>query len=487
MSSLSKTRFVAGLQCLRRLWWETHECDAPELVPDAARDAVFARGHRVGEVARTYVPGGVLIDGTPLSREERVEQTRKAVLAGAGVVYEASFFEDGVFVAVDILERVAGKFVLTEVKSTSHFKPEHVPDVAVQLHVLERAGLAVRRAEVMHLNPKCRYPHLGNLFVRKNVTRQARAWMRGISKRIQVMQNSLVADLPDVKVGDHCDTPYECSFKTRCWPELPEHHVSTLYRLTKKKMAKLKAAGHETIHDLPTDFKASGPTARQVASVRSGKLIADPGLAAALAAFKEPIACIDFETIMPAIPRWNGCRPYMTVPVQFSVHVGTRNDWKHHSWLAEGGDDPRPALADALLAACGGARTVLAYSAAFENQRIRELAEAAPRRAGELRALLGRVRDLLPVIRDHTYHPDFGGSFSLKSVLPVLVPGAGYDDLEVGDGLTAAANLETLLLNEASLAPQERHDLRKALLAYCERDTQAMVQLLDALRRLATT
>src|SRR5262249_18480226 len=157
-------------QCRKRLWWEVHEPEAPELVVEPNIAARFDRGHRVQEVARTYVPGGVLIDLPHQQVQARVSATAAALAARAPAPYEARFLADGVFVAVDILERRRTGFVLVEVKATLEVEERHIPDVAVQLHVLRRAGLPVKRAVVMHLNRDCRHPDLSNLFVRENVT-----------------------------------------------------------------------------------------------------------------------------------------------------------------------------------------------------------------------------------------------------------------------------------------------------------------------------
>jgi hypothetical protein len=120
--SLSKSRYVSGLQCPKKLWWEVHEPDAPELVPDSGLQAVFKRGHDVGELARTYVPGGVLIDIPYYQIAERVEATARAIDAGAPVIYEASFIADQVFASIDILERTGKGFALAEVKATLDVK-----------------------------------------------------------------------------------------------------------------------------------------------------------------------------------------------------------------------------------------------------------------------------------------------------------------------------------------------------------------------------
>jgi len=167
---LSKSRFTSGVQCHRQLWWKVHEPEAAEAEVDPGQQALFDRGSEVGELAQSYVPGGLLIDFPYRQYEKKVAATRKAIDDGKRVIYEASFNEDSVFVAVDILERVRSGWALVEVKSTTKVKPQHIPDLAVQAHVLGRAGLDVRRMELMHLNRECRYPNLTNLFTRADVT-----------------------------------------------------------------------------------------------------------------------------------------------------------------------------------------------------------------------------------------------------------------------------------------------------------------------------
>ena len=126
--------------------------------------------------------------------------------------------------------------------------------------------------------------------------------------------------------------------------------------------------------------------------------------------------------------------------MQMSCHVrGARGGLVHHEFLAEGPGDPRPAIAEAVVSACEGARTVVAYNASFERGRLVHLAENVPSLRTALLDVADRLVDLLPIVRDHVYHPDFGGSFSLKSVAPALVSGLGYEDLEIGEG-SAASN-----------------------------------------------
>ncbi len=418
---LSKSRFTAGLQCHKQLWWRVHEPGAPELVPDPAQQALFDQGTRVGEVARTYVPGGELVDLPHNAFAARISRTRELLFYRVPAIYEASFTADNVYAAVDILERDGDRFHLIEVKSSTRLKEEHLPDIAIQLHVLRSNGLDVARAELMHLNRACAYPDLEDLFVREDVTAEAEALQADLPELIAGQLSMLAGGLPDVPIGEHCRKPHECPFMARCWRHVPEHHVSTLYAV-RNGGDRLIEQGFETIAELP----AAGLTAiqnRQRLAVQSGRLIVEPGLARALQVFKAPLAFLDFETVALAIPVWDGCHPYDQVPVQFSCdRFAEDGTLAHHEWLADGPGDPRPELARRLVEACSGAATVVAYNAGFERGRIEMLADTVPALADDLLDIAERLADPLPIVRAHVYHPDFHGSFSLKAVLPALVP-----------------------------------------------------------------
>lgn len=195
------------------------------------------------------------------------------------------------------------------------------------------------------------------------------------------------------------------------------------------------------------------------------------------------MAFLDFETVSPAIPVWKGCNPYSGVPAQFSCHViDAKGRARHFEWIADGPADPRPGLTDALLEATRGIERVVAWNSGFEVKCILGLAAAIPKRARALRALAGRLVDLLPVVRDHVYHPGFDGGFGLKAVLPALVAGLGHSDLEISESAVASAELSRMMFQPDSLTAAERVGLREALLRYCERDTWGLVKMLDVLR-----
>ena len=482
---LSKSRVLAGLQCHKRLWWTVHEPASPELQPDDALQALFDDGTYVGRVARAHVPGGVLIDLPYNAYDERIARTEAALQRGAPVIYEASFRAGQVFVSVDILERRPEGTSVIEVKSTTRVKEQHLQDVSVQAHVLNQSGVAAARLEIMHLNRACAYPDLSNLFTRTDVTEPACSALEMMPRAIQEQLAMLAGPIPEVAIGEHCSTPYECPFKGRCWPTLPPHHVSTLYAAGRRARL-LEEQGYATIHELPDDIPLKAVQDRQRRAVQAGRLIVEPDLAAALRDLEPPLAFLDFETVGLPIPVWNGCHPYDAVPVQFSCHVEDAGGClTHHEWLAEGPGDPRPALAERLIRACSSVRTIVVYYAAFERDCLRRMADALPALADPLRSFAGRLVDLLPMVRNHVYHPAFGGSFSLKSVLPAMVPELRYDLLPISDGQTASLELERLMFQEAEMAPEARAQLREDLIRYCQQDTWGLVKLLERLRLLA--
>jgi hypothetical protein len=463
-----------------------HEPEAPELQPDAVLLDRLAQGQQVGKLARERFPGGVLIDLPHYEVEARLEATAAALASGAPAIFEASFVADEVFVAVDVLERANGGFNLIEVKASSSQKDEHIPDAAIQTHVLRRARIDVRRAEIMHLNREYRHPDVGDLFQRTDVTGLVEAYLLQIADEIEEQLRVIRGPRPETDIGPCCYAPRDCPFLGRCWPDSPDH-ISGLYRVGPKKAWEYMQAGIHTIHDLPPPPRLSGPAERQIRALKTGRMIVEPGLATALEPFSGRLGYLDFETVARAIPVWPGLAPWGTVPVQFSYHEESPDgSLSHVEWLAEGPDDPRPGLARALVDACAGADSVVTYTS-FELRQIRELKEAVPELAGPLEELEAKLIDLEPVVRNHVYHPDFGGSFSIKNILSPLVPELSYDDLRIDDGMAASVELARLLLAGETIPTEEREQLRRDLLEYCKRDTEAMVMLVRRLRELAAS
>lgn len=177
--------------------------------------------------------------------------------------------------------------------------------------------------------------------------------------------------------------------------------------------------------------------------------------------------------------------PWQQAAAQFSYHERQPDGtYTHAEHLAEGPRDARPPLVEAMIAATAKADRVVMYTA-FEKTRIREMQVSVPHLAAELAVLEAKLLDLHPVMRNCVYHPGFNGSYSLKAILTPLVPDLTYNDLVIVDGRLASVEIARLLFVAGRIPRHEHERVRKDLLNYCERDTWAMVRLLERLRELA--
>ena len=318
---LTKSRFTSGLQCHKKLWWEVHEPDAPELQPDKVLQDLFNQGHLVGVRARTRYPGGILIDLPYEARDKRVAATQEALKDGAPAIFEASFLANDTLVKIDVLEKINDGYRLTEVKSSNSQKPEHIGDVAVQRSVAEACGLKISETQVLHLNGDFRHPDSGDLFAGTDVTAPVSTFLPQVPEEIARQRAMLAGPIPSVPLGAQCFEPHECPFFTRCWPNSPDH-IGNLAGVGPKKTVAYLARGIETIPQLPPNEKLNFTQKRQLKAMAESRLVVEPTLANALEPFTsaQRLGFLDFETILRAIPVWPGMAPWQPAAAQFSYH-----------------------------------------------------------------------------------------------------------------------------------------------------------------------
>jgi len=487
--ALSKSRFLAGLQCHKRLYFE---CFQRELAgpPDPAQQGVFDVGAQVGQLARSIYPGGVLIEYDYFHHNDAVAST-SALLVDPAIpaIYEAGFQYDNVRTRVDVLTRASNRaFDLVEVKSTTKVSPYHLPDAGIQLYVLKGCKVETRQVYIAHLNKDYIYPggdyDLSQLFRVEDITGDVLKYQSEITPALEAMRLTLGSLAPpEIKAGGQCSKPYPCLFYGHCHANEREHHVSQLPRVSEKLLKSLEDAGIDDIRDIPEGFDGLNALQQRVRDcVVNDQVHLNAHLRQKLQQLEYPIHFLDFETFNPALPLYVGTRPYQVVPFQWSVHtLGSDGNLRHDEYLHDGFGDPREPLAKNLVRTLGTVGSIVSYSA-FEEKRIRELADALPGLASDLLALLHeRIVDLLPLVRANCYHPEFHGSFSLKSVLPALVPDLGYADLDISDG--AQASMAYAEIANPATASDRRGSLIGALLPYCKRDTEAMVRLFQTLTK----
>lgn len=487
---LSKSRFIAGQQCPLRLWNDVYRRELAT-APDSTLQAIFDRGTAVGELAQQRWPGGQLVGFKPWEREQAIAATQ-ALMADPAVpaIYEAAIEHQGVFIRVDVLARNEEGWDLVEIKaSTRAEKAVFQDDVAVQHWVATGAGLNIQQAGILVLNRNYVYPggdyDLDQLFTFFDATEHCLNSVDRIGSQVQSFHQMLAEpEPPEIPIGEHCFSPYECAYYADCSKDMvfPENPLDQLHRLHPSRRAELEAQGIDQIEDIPADFNLSEVQHRIRRAVITQQPWQSGQLAEALNQVTWPLYYLDFEAFQPALPRYPGTRPYQAIPFQYSLHIETETAQLSHSdFLHTENTDPRPHLARALLDAIGSKGSIVVYSG-YERRMLNDLAAACPELAAPLRAATERLWDLLPIIRDHYYHPDFKGSYSIKAVLPALVKESDWSGLDIADGMAAATAYEQAITHPKSAEAKKTFN---ALLNYCRMDTQAMFDLHAALKHLA--
>jgi hypothetical protein len=470
------------------------EIYSPELAtePDEATRAILDRGQELGILARRRFLGGVLIAADHRHMGEALSRTAKWLGDPAvPAIFEAAVQFEDVLIRADVLERLAGDpsgpaaWRLIEVKSSSRVKDVHVDDLAIQAFVLRGAGIRLLETCLMHVNTRYLYEggeiDLAQLFLVQDLTEQVESRLGAVPDRLAEMRAMLRSSVaPAIEPDGHCHTPYECPFWRHCTQSKPARWIfylpggeRTVHTLARKRI--------ETIDDIPEEFTLSSLQRR----VKDNVEWVSPALKTALETVRYPVHHLDFETFMPAVPKYPRTRPYQAIPVQWSDHIETEDGHVlHHEFLSLEPNDPREELAVTLLDSLGREGSICVYSG-YERAVLEQLAEAVPALRPDIERVIARLWDLLDVIKNHYYHPGFQGSFSIKTVLPAVVPAFGYEDLEVRDGQMAAQAYERMVFVETDWVEKMR--LRDALLRYCARDTLAMLELRKALRRKEPT
>ncbi|TQE98726.1 MAG: DUF2779 domain-containing protein [Spiribacter salinus] len=492
MSRLSKSRFIAGQQCALRLWNDIYRRDLAT-PPDSTLQTIFDRGTAIGELAQQRWPGGALVGFKPWEREQAIAATNELMADPAvPAIYEAAIEHQGVFIRVDILARNGAGWDLIEVKAATRGEKEvFQEDIALQHWVATGAGLDIPQAGILVLDRNYIYPggeyNLDQLFAFFDATEHCLAAVERIGEQVQGFHDMLAQPSPPaIPVGDHCFTPYECPYYAHCSAgmEFPENGLDQLHRLHPNRRAELEALGIDRIEDIPPDFNLNEMQERIRQAVITGQPWQSGKLAEALTQIDWPLYYLDFEAFQPGLPRYPGTRPFQAIPFQYSLHYETREGGlQHHEYLHTEDSDPRPALARALVDAIGETGSVVVYSG-YERRMLNDLERAVPELASELEAIKARLWDLLPVVREHYYHPEFHGSFSIKAVLPALLPNRNWTNLAISDGMAAATAYESALNDPDSPEAQQTF---QELRSYCRMDTQAMVDLRRELTRIAHT
>jgi len=480
---------MRGLQCPKSLYLNKYHRELRDEL-DVSQEAIFRTGKMVGELACGLFPGGVNASPPdPFHYQDSVQLTRKLITEGTEVIYEAAFQHDQVLAVADILVRTGDKWKAFEVKSSTSVKEPFLWDVALQYYVVSGSDIELEDFYIAYINNQyVRHAELDlqQLFALTSVITQAQEFQPQVEEKI--LENKAVLagnEIPELDIGPYCSDPYDCDFNGHCWSHIPEDSIFIVARLGKKKKFELYYNGMIQIKDIPETFPLNSTSKSHVdCHVHNRPIIKKDRIGDFVKSLSYPLYFLDFETINPAIPPFDNTRPYQLIPYQYSLHIKSspQSDLDHTGFLADAGTDPRKPLIESLLKDMSEPGDILVYSLSFEATRIKELAKQFPEYATDLMALSSRLKDLmLPFQKRYYYTPEMKGSYSIKVVLPALVPDMRYDDLEVSDGVQA---MEAYRKLEDEKDPQRVTEIRDALWEYCKLDTLAMVRILEKLESI---
>ncbi len=488
--TLSKSTFIKGMQCTKALYLSKHHKEYRAEI-SVSQQAIFAQGTSVGELAQQLFPGGV--DCTPESYynfQKAVVRTMEEIKKGTKIIYEAAFQFNGVLAALDILVKVKNGWKAYEVKSSTSISETYLLDAAIQYYAISNSSVDLKDISIVYINNqyvKDGPIDLQQLFNIESVKNDVLELLPGIPNQVALLKKVLKQkDIPVVDIGPHCNSPYTCDFTDHCWKKIPDNSVFNIARLTEVKKFDLYTKNIINFIDIPDDYPLNENQWMQVkGEINNETTIDKKKIKEFVSDLQYPLYFLDFETFSSAVPLFDKSKPYQQLVFQYSLHVlkNNKSTAVHKEFLAEvNGSDPRVPFVVQLISDVGDDGDILVYNISFEKSKLAELALAFPKYKSMLNKIIDRLKDLMvPFQKRWYYTPEMQGSYSIKKILPALVPELSYDVLNIQEGGTASSIFASMLKGEfEGDITQARNDL----LAYCKMDTLAMVELLRKLRQV---
>jgi hypothetical protein len=485
---LSKSTFLKGLQCEKQLYLYKKNYNLKDPVSSQTQ-AIFDQGTEVGLMAQELFPGGV--DASPDSHfnlHESVAKTKQFIDSGQTVIYEATFQFNNVIAALDILIKDAAGWKAYEVKSSTSIKPVNLDDAAIQYYTIVNSGIDLVDFSIVHINNQYVKQvdiNVDELFTIASVFDEVIAKQTMIPSKIDHFVSVLEKDsVPDIDIGPQCSDPYDCDFKGFCWQHIPAYSVFDISRLSTKNKFELYNQGIVSLDQIDLENNSLNQNQlQQVKSEVSGETYIDKSqINQFVSGLQYPLYFLDFETINPAVPIYDESSPYQQVVFQYSLHILQEDGALDHSeYLAESDAelDPRIKFVDQLITECGSFGTIIVYNIGFERGQLQKLMTFMPDRKQELQDIIDRLVDLMiPFQKKWYYSPEMQGSYSIKKVLPALIPELTYDDLDINNGDQASQIFYQMIVGSFT---GDLDKTRQDLLAYCKLDTLAMVEIFNYL------
>ena len=495
---ISKSRYTLFRQCPKELWLKTYK---PELcvISDALQQR-FQSGSIVGDLAKGLF--GEFTEVTSYNEDGKLDltkmvvKTQKCIDSETDVICEAAFRYDRDYCAVDILKKEGSGYAIYEVKSSTDADNEvYAQDVAYQKYVLTHCGVEVTGTYLVCINSD--YVLDGEIDIHKLF--QIQDISEAVAQEFPFVEFQVVnakkmltfKDVePDEDLDVHCHKPYDCAFWRYCSRNLPEKSVFNLYRMSFEKKIAYYKQDIITYEQLQDEELKEKQRMQIECALNDTIYINKVEIAKFLSTLSYPLYFLDFETMQPVIPEFQGTHPYQQIPFQYSLHYIEQEggELKHKEFLGVSGEDPQRLIAESLCRDIPLDVCTTAYNKAFECTRLTELAESFPDLAEHLLNIRDHIVDLLVPFQSGWYYvPAMGGSFSIKSVLPALFPETPELDYH---NLTGSVHNGGEAMNIfpkiKDMTTEEQFAARQSLLKYCELDTYAMVKVWQKLKEVSS-
>ena len=487
---LSKSSYIKGLQCEKHLYlYKYHYNEMDDL--SEMQKAIFKRGTNVGELAQRLFSGGVVAaEGDPPNYEKALKKTDELIQNNVKVIYEAAFQFDQVLSIADIIVRENNGWKIYEVKSSTSISETYLNDAALQYYVISNMGFDVKDFSIVYINNQYIRQgelDLNELFTTESVLELILPLQESVDENVRRFKKILSQRrIPEIDIGEHCYNPYTCGFFNYCRKHIPEDSIFDFSGMHLNKKYDLYREGIIKLDDVPDNYPLNKNNKLQLDVYKSGKTVIDrDGINNFLEELNYPLYFMDFETFQPAVPLFDNSKPYQQIPFQYSIHFKENKNGglQHFEFIADSGIEPRIKFIQGLLKDTnhkGG--DIIVYNKSFEITRLKEIARDFPHYADDIEKLILRIKDLMiPFQRKYYYAPEMKGSYSIKAVLPALLPELSYDKLVINEGGLASIAYESLQ-SETDL--MRMAEIKEQLLEYCKLDTLAMVEILKKLENL---
>ncbi len=446
--------------------------------PDAALKLRFGQGHQVGNFARRIFPGGK--DASPAHHSQwktAVEQTAKWIEAGETIIYEAAFIFQNVLVFVDILVKENEHWSAYEVKSSFKISDTYLRDIALQYYVLRGAGIRLHGVFLVTMNPdyeKGEEINLNDLFRMNDVREKVMELQPEIAGKVRELLPIAANDSRiDQEIGSHCFQPYRCDFMGFCWGKIPVPSLFDLTGIPRQAIIEKYKEGKLGL-DAPGALEGLSEHQKLMADIfKTGKVHFNKEFFAGF--FKEikfPVAFLDFELFMPAIPVFKGNKPFQHLPFMYSmVKISSiRALPEYFQVFVPPGKIPETILAEPLRQQLKGIKTLVMFDKTTEMKMIASLGAQTILDKGKVKLV-----DLMDWISGmNLFFPGMKGSFSIKAMAADLNMENELNQLPINNGYDAASAYQSLFQPIDLFASDE---MTQHLKDYSKLDTDMLYRL----------